>query len=78
MVAAMDRATIEARLAQAEQHVARGAELVARQRALIRKLLADGHGTAEAYTLLLQFEETQVLHLADRDRLRAALAEISN
>lgn len=69
----MDRATVERRLAQCERHVALGAEHVRSQRELIAKLEKDGHDTTAAAALLLQFEELQALHIADRDRLRQEL-----
>jgi hypothetical protein len=48
---------------------------VANQRKLLASLEADGHTerAAEAQRLLGQFEESQALHIADRDRLRKEL-----
>lgn len=60
-------------LAQAERHVAEGEAHLARQRALIRKLERDGHGSRAARRFLRSLEETQALHEADRDRVRAEL-----
>ena len=71
----MDRATIELHLASAEEHVALGAD---RQREIIVNLERDGHGAVEAQRLLVYFEEQLAMHVADRDRLRKELAEISN
>jgi hypothetical protein len=64
----------EGHLAQAERHVAEGEQHIARQRALIAELARDGHDTALAVELLHEFERTQAGHVADRDRLRAELA----
>jgi regulator of protease activity HflC (stomatin/prohibitin superfamily) len=69
----MDRAMLQKHLAQAERHVAEGEAHLARQRALIRKLERDGHGSRAARLFLRSLEETQALHLADRDRVRAEL-----
>jgi hypothetical protein len=74
----MDRATIELHLASAEEHVALGVDNVERQREIILKLQLDGHDTVEAQRLLVYFEEQLATHVADRDRLRKELAEISN
>ena len=59
----------------AERHVAQGQKNVANQRKLLVRLEAHGHieQATEARTLLAQFEETQALHIADRDRLRKEL-----
>ena len=69
---------IKEHLAQARRHVAEGSEHVAHQREIVAKLEGDGHDTSEAKTLLDQFEKTQALHIADRDRLERELAETSN
>jgi hypothetical protein len=70
----MNRATIEEHLALAERHVSEGERHVSRQRELIAQLERDGHDATQAHDLLLQFEELQEMHLADRDRLRDELA----
>ena len=69
----MDQAMIRRHLAQAERHVAEGEAHLARQRALIRKLERDGHGSRAARRFLRSLEETQALHEADRDRARMEL-----
>lgn len=61
-------------LARAERHVAEGAGHLARQRALMRKLKRDGHGTRAAGLFFSSLEAIQALHVADRDRIRAELA----
>jgi hypothetical protein len=66
----MDKALMRRHLAQAERHVAEGEAHLARQRELIRKLERDGHGTRAARLFLRSLEETQALHLADRERIR--------
>lgn len=68
---------IHQRLAMAERHVAAGERHVARQQEIIAGLTEDCHETARARALLARFEETQALHVADRDRLRAELAALS-
>jgi len=60
-------------LAQAERHVAQGELHLIRQREIIDELERGGHDTASARDLLLKLEETQALHIADRDRIRAEL-----
>lgn len=57
---------------RARKYVARGREVVARQRVLIEKLEADGHDAAGARRLLAAFErslEVMVDHLALEERL---------
>ena len=60
-------------LAQAERHVAQGAEHIRRQRILIEELSRDGHAIQQAEQLLAQFEDLQALRVAHRDRLTAEL-----
>ena len=67
----MDREQTLQHLAEAEHHVAIGADHVARQRELIARLQRDGHDAAQAKQLLEQFEQLQQMHIADRDRLLA-------
>jgi hypothetical protein len=69
----MERALIVEHLAQAERHVAEGQQHIERQRQIIRELERDGHDLAIAEALLTQFEEMQLLHISDRDRLRVEL-----
>jgi hypothetical protein len=72
----MDRTTISDHLAQAERHVVTGERTLARQRAIVAGLQQDGHDTAQARSLLARFQETQALHIADRDRLHRELAAL--
>ena len=73
----VDRAMLERFLAQGEEHVALGDEHIARQRHLISELRRDGQDTEMAETLLAEFEQSQALHVAHRDRLRRKLAELA-
>ncbi|HSC19371.1 MAG TPA: hypothetical protein VLC74_10685 [Rhizomicrobium sp.] len=59
----------------AETHVAEGEHHVARQRELVAELDRDGHDTSQGRRLLLEFEELQAMHIADRNRLLRELAE---
>ncbi len=64
-------------LAIIRRHVARGEQIVARQCEVVARLERAGCDASDAKRLLLQFEELQSLHVADRDRLEKALAKIS-
>ena len=59
--------------------VALGEAHIARQREILANLTRDGQTEAagRAAELLAQFEQTQTLHVSDRDRLRLELAENS-
>jgi hypothetical protein len=70
----MDRAILLEHLREAEEHVARGAVHVAKQRRIIGELSADGHDTTRARSLLTVMEEVQRAHIKDRDRLLETLA----
>jgi len=69
----MDKLIVSDHLAQVERHVAMGAKTIERQRVLIRRLEERGIDTTFACDLLLQFEEMQLLHVADRERLLGEL-----
>jgi hypothetical protein len=71
----VDRAFIEAHLAQAERTISEGERHQARQRELVARLEEDGHDATQARELLALFEEMQTLHIAHRDRLRDELAQ---
>jgi hypothetical protein len=73
----MDRNMILDHLAMVRRHVAMGEQILARQHAIIARLERAGCDASGAKRLLIQFEEMQSLHVADRDRLEKALAEIS-
>jgi hypothetical protein len=53
----VERSTIVEHLAQAERHVAQGAEHVAKQRGIVDQLARGGHDTAQAMALLEQFNK---------------------
>lgn len=72
----MERTMILNHLAQAERHVKEGEQHVAKQRALVGILERDGHDTAVAIRLLNAFEALQVMHITDRDRIAAELAQV--
>jgi len=65
----MNNSLIEAHLVLAEEHVAQGERHIARQRELIELLSRGGHDTTAARKLLQSFADSQVMHVADRDRL---------
>jgi hypothetical protein len=65
----MDRVTLERHLAQVEEVIMKGERHLARQRGLVSELERHGLDSDQAQRLLLQFEELQALHIADRDRL---------
>lgn len=69
----MDRTVLRRHLAQAQRHVEEGETHLARQRELVRKLERGGHGSRAARRFLRSLEETQALHVADRDRARTQL-----
>ena len=69
------RYMIERHLAEVERHVAQGERHLERQRALILELLRDGHDATQALKLLATLEQSQRLHIEDRDRLQAALVK---
>jgi hypothetical protein len=73
----VDQAMVEDHLARAERHVTEGEADVARQTKLVAKMEQEGHDTCEARASLALFKEMQELHVADRDRLRKELADIS-
>ena len=72
----MDPKLIMDHLAHAEMHVAQGAGHVNRQRELLENLARDGHDTMGSSALLDLFKEIQDVHVQDRDRLRAELADV--
>jgi hypothetical protein len=69
----MDRQTLLDHLASAERHVSDAEIHIARQRELVAKMERDGHETGLARSLLLKFEELLAIHMADRERLRGEL-----
>jgi hypothetical protein len=71
----MDRDALLYHLAQAERHIALGEERICRQRDLIASLERGGYDLTLARNLLHTYEQSQALHLADRARIRSALAK---
>lgn len=69
----MDRGMVEKHLQQALEHVALGGRHIARQREIVAQLTDRGSDASEARRLLEVFEESQVLHVAHLDRLKAEL-----
>jgi hypothetical protein len=74
----MELATILARLAEAERHIAHTAEHIRHQSEIATALERDGHPgvAALAQEILRQFEEIQAVNMASRDRLKRQLAEV--
>jgi len=73
MLSDMDREFLEKALVQAERHVTQGEATLARQRATIAVFERVGRNVALARECLSVFEESQRLHVADRDRFREDL-----
>jgi hypothetical protein len=73
----MEIATLVRLLLQAEEHVAKGEICLMRQRGIVAQLGRGGYRTAAAMDLLEQFETAQNILIADRDRIKRQLAEIS-
>lgn len=71
----MDRHMLLEHLAQAERHVAEGERLLAQQHLQVDGMERDGHDSSMARELLHTMERTQVLHLADRERIRRELED---
>jgi hypothetical protein len=71
----MDRELLRENLRLAESHVELGEHHISRQRELIAGLEKSGHDVSLARALLQTFEQSQSMHIADRERLRAELAE---
>jgi hypothetical protein len=71
----MYRAMLRDHLAEAERHVASGERIVARQKILVAEMICNHRDSHEAKSLLVLFEKVLSQFLADRNRLRAALAK---
>jgi len=71
----MDRATLLDHLALALRNVAQAEMHISQQRENIATLERLGLDTSAAKAALLQFEELQAMHVADRDRLKKELDE---
>jgi hypothetical protein len=69
------RDAVEKSLAM-EGHVTQGERIIARQREIVAASELSGRGDAgKAKALLALFEETQLLHVDHRDRLRRDLLD---
>jgi hypothetical protein len=73
----MDRALIVSYLQAAEERIKNGERDIAAQRDLISALERTGHAGTGAIVQLRVMEQAQIQHVAERDRLRAELAELS-
>jgi len=73
----MDRDFLEKALVQAERHVAQGEVILARQRATVAAAERSGRDVARSKEFLSILEDSQRLHVADRDRLRKDLESAS-
>ena len=71
----MDKVMIREHLVLAERHVRLDASLIATQKAIITKYVRDGGDTTMAQQLLITFEEMQVAHVTERDRLSKELSQ---
>lgn len=60
---------LQEHLAIAERHIAVGLKLLAQQEALIAELERHHHDTVGARAVLTTMQETQFLHIDDRDRI---------
>jgi hypothetical protein len=69
----MDRVVLVHILAAAERHLAEAECQLDNQRERVAQLERDGLDTAEPMRLLIELEELQAIHVADRDRLRKEL-----
>ena len=74
----MDRGLIVNLLKAAEEHVANDEQQVADQRDLVSTLERTGHTADQRDCPANQDEQTQLQHVADRDRLRAELTALTS
>jgi hypothetical protein len=72
----VSRQALTRHLAQAEAAVALGRKHIARQNEIIAELEQVGHDAVTAKALLVVFEATQALHIADRDQIAAEIAAL--
>jgi hypothetical protein len=71
---ATKRCLLERHLADAERHVATGDRVLAKQAAMIENRRSEGLDVELAMQLFGEMENTQRLHVAERDRLRRELS----
>ena len=65
----MDRETLQRHLELAEKQIAEGQLHVDNQTRIVAELERDGHDVTEARRMLALFEQTQRMHVEDRDRI---------
>jgi hypothetical protein len=70
----MDRDVLAELLQNADRQVLVCQRNVAHQQRVVAGLRRDGHDTQLAEALLIEFQNTETLQLANRDRLRAEMA----
>jgi len=73
----MTRANLKHLLQDTELRVQRGQRNADRQREGVWALACAGHGAAIAKRLLILFEKSNEIHVADRDRIIKELADRS-
>jgi hypothetical protein len=69
----MDKQLVEQHLKLAKQHVAQGRRHITRQKQIIFELTRGQHDTSQAHQLLSTFQELQLMHVAERNRLQKEL-----
>ena len=74
----MSRESLIRHLAQAEARIAVGQKHIARQYEIIAELEQVGQDAVTAKALLVVFEATHALHIADRDQIAAELAALED
>jgi hypothetical protein len=72
----MSRLTLARHLAQAEARIALGQKHIARQNEIIAELEQAGHDAVTAKALLVVFEATHELHIADHDQIIVEIAAL--
>jgi hypothetical protein len=72
----MSRLTLARHLAQAEARIALGQKHIARQNEIIAELERAGHDAVTAKALLVVFEATHELHIADHDQIIVEIAAL--
>lgn len=70
-------ALVQEHLAEVVRHIQRGERLIAEQRARVEHARAQGLDVTDRVTTLKLLEDTQVLHVAHRERLCAELTALS-
>jgi hypothetical protein len=68
-----DLTELQAKLHRVQAEIEKGVGHLAKQRALIADRLADGADVAQFCDLLVSLEDTQLIHVQHRDRLRRKL-----